>query len=385
MSYPEKRYLELAEKWMLGTITDKEKQELSDWYNEGFDNEVKLDRNLEGDRAELEQRIFSRIRQQTWPSANTKIKTISRYAVAAVAVILIAFAIVFFRYQSHEQVKLIAETPQPNDIAAPTSPRAVLTLSNGKQIYVDSAGNGSSLATIGNTEIRKTKNGEILYSSITKQPVAIEYNTLLVPRGGQVIHLTLSDGTKVWLNSESSLRFPVAFPPGQRNVEITGEAYFEVAKDPERKFIVKSGSFETEVLGTHFNVNTYADESAARITLLEGSVRVTRSGGASPVVLSPGQQAMVDSKITKTEISNLNAIVAWKDGMFVFDNVNIAAIMRQLARWYNFSIHYKGDLQDKHFTGSISRTESAAQVLHMLEMTDVIHFKIEGDKVTITP
>ncbi len=150
----------------------------------------------------------------------------------------------------------------------------------------------------------------------------------------------------------------------------------KLPKDPERKFIVKSGSFETEVLGTHFNVNTYADESAARITLLEGSVRVTRSGGASSVVLSPGQQAMVDSKITKTEISNLNAIVAWKDGMFVFDNVNIAAIMRQLARWYNFSIHYKGDLQDKHFTGSISRTESAAQVLHMLEMTDVIHLKL---------
>lgn len=382
MSNPEKKYLELAEKWMEGTITPEEKKELYDWYNNGFDSEVRLDAWLEGDKEEMESRIFRRIKQKAWTPNITKI---SRYAVAAVSIIVIGFALAILRYSSTEESSSVATNALQNDIAAPTSQKAILTLANGEQIYIDSIKNGSSLATAGSADIQKTENGALLYQAIKKQSANPEYNTLSVPRGGQVIHLTLSDGTKIWLNSESSLRFPVVFQNDQRNVEITGEAYFEVAKDPKRKFIVKSANFETEVLGTHFNVNTYSDESSSKITLLEGSVKVSLPDNFTSIILSPGQQATVNSGIAKSAVTNMDAIVAWKDGMFVFDNLNIAAIMRQLSRWYNFSLNYTGDVQNKHFTGSISRSESTAQVLHMLELTDVIHFKITGNNVTITP
>lgn len=385
MSNPEKKYLELAEKLMKGTITPEEKKELYDWYNDGFDSEVRLDASLEGDRENMERRIFSRIKQKAWAIRRTNTLKISRYAVAAVSIIVIGFALAILRYSSTKKPHAIAAHTLQNDIAAPASQKAILTLASGEQIYIDSIENGSSLATTGSAGIQKTKSGALLYQALQKQPVNPEYNTLSVPRGGQVIHLTLSDGTKIWLNSESSLRFPVVFQDNQRNVEITGEAYFEVARDPKRKFIVKSANFETEVLGTHFNVNTYSDESASKITLFEGSVKVSLPGTATSITLSPGQQATVKSGIAKSTVTNMDAVIAWKDGMFVFDNLNIAAIMRQLSRWYNFSLHYSGDVQNKHFTGSISRNESTAQVLHMLELTDVIHFKITGNNVTITP
>jgi ferric-dicitrate binding protein FerR (iron transport regulator) len=223
----------------------------------------------------------------------------------------------------------------------------------------------------------KTGGGQIIYNGTATEAI---YNTLVNPRGSKVVSLTLSDGTKAWLNSESSLRYPIAFVGSERNVEITGEAYFEVAKDPTRKFVVAGNGVKTEVLGTHFNVNTYTDENAVKITLLEGAVKISKAGSAE--MLKPGQQAQVTAIIKVVDGIDTDAVMAWKNGFFHFGNTSIQELMKQLARWYDIDIVYKGEIPQRAFGGEISREANLSQVLKILNESKV-RCRLEGTRLII--
>lgn len=269
---------------------------------------------------------------------------------------------------------------QTNDVQAPDKNRAQIKLSDGTVVYLDSAANGE-LAMQGNVKLVKNANGEIEYnreSAIVNGE--IQYNTLFNPRGSRVQPLTLSDGTKVWLNSESSIKYPIAFNGSQRKVEITGEAYFEVTHDASKKFIVVSNGVNTEVLGTHFNINSYTDEGSLKVTLLEGSVKVVNP--ESSIVIKPGQQAQVTGGIKVSSNVDVEQVMAWKNGSFQFKQAGIESIMREIARWYDIEVVYEGDKPAGQYAGMISRNTNLSEVLKIFELNGV-KTRIEGKRLVV--
>jgi ferric-dicitrate binding protein FerR (iron transport regulator) len=222
----------------------------------------------------------------------------------------------------------------------------------------------------------KLANGEISYQQAGAVQEMI-YNTLSVPRGSEVVTLTLSDGTRVWLNAESSLRYPVAFLTSERKVEIAGEAYFEVSKDPKRKFSVLANGTTTEVLGTHFNLSAYNNQDT-KVTLLEGAVNVSNS--ISHQILAPGQQAglKASGNITLDNKADLEAVMAWKNGLFRLRNSDIQTIMEQISRWYNVEIAWEGKERPINFGGVVSRRSNVSVLLEAMEMTGTVKFRWEA-------
>lgn len=304
----------------------------------------------------------------------------------AAAVLILLAGASFFYILNPKKERSLAENViarKEQDIP-PGKNNAILTLSNGKSIVLDTASNGT-LAQQGNMNVLKL-NGQITYKTaegmMNEKPV---YNTISTSIGNQY-QLTLADGSKVWLNAASSIHFPTSFTLKERKVTITGEAYFEVAHDSSKPFKVafsnpdgKNG--EVEVLGTHFNVNTYADEQDVKATLLKGSVKVTSDGHTQ--MLSPGEQAVVFSHGIKLKKNiDVSQVTAWKDGYFVFDNTDIGTIMKQAARWYDIDVNFEGTIPVDGFTGKISRNEPLSRFLKVLELND-IHVKVEGRSVTI--
>ncbi len=300
---------------------------------------------------------------------------------AAAAVLAVTFAAVYFYIKPVKQDTLISRETRKTDIAPPSGNKAILTLSDGRKIDLDSRGSGI-IAQQDDIVINKETNGEISYTGDATRGVS--YNTLSVPRGSTPLNLTLADGSKVWLNVASSITYPTAFIGRQRKVSITGEAYFEVAHNEGKPFKVETEKMEVEVLGTHFNVNSYDDELSFRTTLLEGSI-IVKQGGITEL-LKPGQQAKIsrngDMKIIND--ANLEEAIAWKEGKFQFDRANIHEVMRQLARWYDVSVDYNGDVSS-HFGGSISRNVHLSQVLKMLELTGEVKFQISNKHIIVMP
>ncbi len=303
---------------------------------------------------------------------------------AAAAIVLALGTLSFFVFQKSTRDTPVAEARSQeerfkNDVY-PGEVGAILTLSNGEKIILDSANNGS-LTREGNTEIIK-KNGVIEYSN-KGNTSAVVYNTMTTPRGRQY-NLVLADGTKVWLNAASSITYPSTFSGKERKVIMSGEAYFEVAHNDKMPFIVEKGDLRVQVLGTHFNVNTYDDESSANITLLEGSVKVVK--GTQSGVLKPGQQAQTGTAGGVKIVSNVNIqeVMAWKNGAFDFDGVGIESLMRQISRWYNVEVIYKKKIDDL-FIAEIPRNTKLSEVLKALELTGKVRFEIEGDKIIVMP
>ncbi|MGN6435675.1 MAG: FecR family protein [Agriterribacter sp.] len=317
------------------------------------------------------------------------VKKMYWWRVAAAVVILLGIgSYIWFNRSAEAPKEMVKSKPAPTlkDIQ-PGGDKAVLTLADGSQIMLDSSGNGK-LATQGNAEVIKLSGGQLAYKSGEKKTGEILYNTMSTPRGGQY-SLILPDGSKVWLNAVSSIRYPTFFEGSERRVEITGEAYFEVAKDASRPFKVSVHSnpgnegMEVEVLGTHFNINAYNDEPIAHTTLLEGSVKVSRA--AVSTIIKPGQQARFDNSgsmkvITDTDIAE---VMAWKDGHFIFRDANLKFIMRQIMRWYNVEVKYEGDMPERYFTADISRNKTLADVLKILEQSD-IRFRLDGTTLVVT-
>ena len=318
-----------------------------------------------------------------WPDENKGKIRYMRWWLAAAAVFLLVASITYLEINRKPKpvpVSMVHKATH-SDIPAPAMARAILKLDDGKVLDLDSAGNGL-LAAQGDVRIMKTAEGQITYKG--KESSTIQYNTLTNPRGSKVVSLRLADGTRVWLNAETSLRYPTAFTGKERKVELTGEAYFEVARNAHMPFKVSKAGMTIQVLGTHFNVNAYDNEAVSRITLLEGSVRVSSESKQSMLV--PGQQARLQgANIQVINDINTEEAIAWKNGKIQFsEKTDIGTIIRQLARWYNVDITYQGNVS-QHFWGSIPRDITISQVLQKIESTGGVQFRIEGNKIIVMP
>jgi len=304
-----------------------------------------------------------------------------RIAVAASVLLLLSVSVYFIFHQ--HPVKQIAQN-QVHDIA-PGNNKAILT-TRGRTIVLDSAKNGI-IANQGNVVINKKSDGQVSYDGATRtKGAAMIYDTLTIPRGGQH-QLVLADGTKAWLNADTKIRYPENFSSKERVVElISGEAYFEVAHNAQMPFKVIVHHQIIEDIGTHFNINAYDDEPDMRTTLLEGAVRVTLNASKASVVLKPGQQSIIQPINNSISIkeANTEAVTAWKDGYFRFDNADMATIMRQFSRWYAVEVVYQGQPREHEFVGKISRNSSLQKVLNILALGGV-HYKIEAKKLIILP
>jgi transmembrane sensor len=379
-------------------ISEADQQVLDEWMQqegnrEIFESIVEHDNRLqdlkryvqlENETAAARERFQTLIDVQAEERTSTSFKW--RY-MAAAAVMLIVVSLVFYVYNRSHKDDVVKESPavvQQNDVA-PGQYKASLTLADGSVVAVDSFFNGK-LVQQGNTNVYN-KNGQLVYKE-EKKGGAVIYNKLTTSKG-EMYGTILSDGSKVWLNSQSSIKYPVTFVDDKRKVEITGEAYFEVAsltgQKGKRPFIVTIDGMEVEVLGTKFNVNGYNNEAQIKTTLLEGKVKV--SEGDAEKVLSPGQQAKLEKQtgeINTVDDVDVDEAVAWRYGYFQFNDADLQTVMNQIVRWYDVSVVYEGNVPDKKFWGKISRNNSLSNILTALERYGV-HFRIEGKKIIITP
>ncbi|HEY4148650.1 MAG TPA: FecR family protein [Chitinophagaceae bacterium] len=359
-------YKQLVDRYIAGTANPEELQVFFHLLNKG-----KLERYLQ-DATPGSEAIVQR------PPA---IRPIMRYSAAAAVFLLLGLSAFLWRRQAPPKQQPVIANQFKNDIA-PGGNKAILTLADGSTIVLDSAGKGD-LARQGNTRIVKLDAGKLSYDAAGSGTATMVYNRISTPVGGQY-QVTLPDGTQVWLNAMSSLRFPTAFNGDSREVELTGEAYFEVAKDKHKPFRVNVAGMQAEVLGTHFNVNAYPDEASVKTTLLEGSIRMVK--GTASLLLRPGQQAqskgLNDFLLIKD--ADTDQAIAWKNGHFSFEGADVHALMRQIARWYGVQVRYEGEPGSTLFGGEIGRDLSLAQVLTGLSKSKV-HFRLEGTILTVLP
>ncbi len=376
------RFLELFERWFNNMTSEQELKELQDMYRAGIPEQLKesaLKAQWSGLQQEqlysaeqletLAQTIFT-LRPNEKPVISPATRRTHRvhflktawFRYAAAIILLFGISAYLFTTQKTKPVPEKIATVQ--DVPAPEALRATITLDNGQIINLDSVADGA-LASQGNVSINKLGDGRIVYTGTDNGKMI--YNTIKVPRGSQIATLLLSDGSKVYLNASSSLKYPVAFGNSQRRVEITGEAYFEIAKDAKRKFIVVSDGLETQVLGTQFNINAYPDELSTKVTLIEGKVKV--SSKSKDVVIKPGQQAELTeaNEIKTNENVNLASIVAWQKGVFLFSQMDLNSMLRQISRWYDVNIEYKSSVKPGEFGGGLSRRSSLSEVIKTLE------------------
>ena len=396
---PNNRLKDLIEKYIANTCTRKELEQLlvmienetdteaitqtlkDHWERSGQKNALR-ESELDEKFALLMQDARHEAPVISMLSAKKERRKNIRYAAAAIIICMLSVSLYFlFKPQPARQISKTENIKSPANDVAPGGNKAILTLANGRSIILDSAANGT-LTTQGNSKILKL-NGMLSYNTLKNKSSEVLYNTISTPRGGQY-ELMLSDGSKVWLNAASSLRFPASFVGKERKVELLGEAYFEVAKNAAMPFKVKVHGMEVEVLGTHFNINSYDNESMIRTTLLEGSVKINKNNSSS--LLKPGQQAQMNKAGEIKIINNVDVeeAIAWKEGKFQFDKADIHDIMRQLARWYDVDVEYKGTVSS-HFGGTISRDVNLSQVLNMLHLTGEVNFQIQDKKVVVMP
>jgi transmembrane sensor len=300
---------------------------------------------------------------------------------AAVLLLCVGSYLLYFHQSPKRQIKTIGQQQYHKNDLPPGSNGAILTLADGKKIILDSTAKG--VAAQGNEKITY-KDGLVLYAAGTGARGEMAYNNMTTDKGHQY-QLVLSDGSKVWLNAASSIRYPARFAEGERKVEITGEAYFEIAKNATSPFEVTVRGMEVQVLGTRFNIYAYDDEPTIKTTLIEGSVQV--GNDRTQVKIRPGQQAQLDSedKIAVINSPDAEGEMAWKDGRFNFEEADLKEIMKQVARWYDVEVEYKGDVTGHYFTADISRNKNLSDVLKALKTSSDIDFRIEGRKLIVIP
>ncbi|MEC5142982.1 FecR domain-containing protein [Chitinophaga sp. 212800010-3] len=324
------------------------------------------------------------IKGSSYLRGERRLSRLRRLSAAAAAVLLLVGGNLYWRNRysrTPEKGRPVVSRPLLQD-AVPGGNKAVLTLADGTQVTLDSTANGN-IAQQGNTKIVKLGSGLLAYKNpTTGHQEGVVYNMLSTPRGGEY-QLTLPDGTRVWLNAASSLRYPAAFAGNERVVELKGEAYFEVAANASMPFYVQIQQLQIQVLGTRFNVMAYEDERLIKTTLLQGAVLVMK--GDDKVVLQPGQEAgaaRAGGRLQKAQV-DATAAVAWKEGLFHYDHTDMLTIMRQLSRWYDIEIQYEGNVKDIYFSGQISRKNNLSQVLKMFALTKEVQFEITGKRLTV--
>ncbi|MFT3701241.1 MAG: FecR domain-containing protein [Agriterribacter sp.] len=382
----------LIEKYRAGTLSEEEFSILWETLQQPENKEkwTDLAKAIWEDKAnhhladeDARHRILARLEpmmKQQVPEVITMHKRNYWWAVAASIIMLLGLGTYWYAAVYHQK-QPAGSTQIAKANIVPGGNKAVLTLSNGSKLILDSAANGL-LANQGNANIIKKQNGELVYDTVNKKSNETYYNTVTTPRGGQY-KVTLPDGTAVWLNAESSITYPVGFDLKERKVQITGEVYFEVTKDKKRPFRVGVDDMTIEVLGTHFNVMAYKDETG-KTTLLEGAIALSKQG--QKTLLKPGQQAQVkeSGNIAVVNNADLDEAVAWKNGQFSFTSADIGTIMRQAARWYDVKVEYKGKCA-KLFSGNIPRTADLKDMLAIPEETGEVSFIIQDHTVIVIP
>lgn len=376
---------ELLQKYLDGQCTREEAETLMKWLQSTGSHRALLhsmqqefERSMHTHAeipAAISDRIETRLLQEISAGkvVNMRARTRRNWMVAASIALLIAAGIYSYRATRPAGIPP-ALTAQRTEDVAPGSNKAVLTLANGATVMLDSAGN--QVIRQGSTTVLQ-QNGQLQYDSKPNEGT-VGYNTLSVPRGGQ-FHVVLPDGSKVWLNSASSLKYPTAFTGKERMVELQGQGYFEVSRNAQQPFFVKVGEMEVQVLGTSFDVMAYSDESSINTTLVEGAVKVAGR------VLKPGQQARFDPLTGSFSIrpADVQQVIAWKTGFFEFDNAGLDDIMRQVARWYDIDITYTDKQTNRTYGGRISRSLPLSEILHMLEPNGA-RFTLEGRKLKVS-
>ena len=388
---PNNRLTELLQKYVAKTINEEEYNELFGYLADQENKEKVLsfmDEHQKDVQAELN------VHETDWDSMYANItnkgnhanhRILNRWKVAIAAMLVVTAGYTIYRISSKQAFVAKQEYTYKNDVA-PGGNKAILTLADGSQIALTNHANGN-LATDGKITIEKDADGQLVYhiknenSNGEDGSRQLKYNTVTTPAGGTYC-VILSDGSKVWLNAASSLKFPIAFAKDQRKVEVSGEAYFEIEKDQTRPFLVQNGNSEIKVLGTHFDIMSYHDESLSKVTLLEGSVQFTKNNRSE--LLKPGFQILYqeNSTNTKQQAANVEEVMAWKNGLFVFNNTTIDQIMKDLIRWYNIEVKYEGSKPDIAFTGVIPRNANVSKVLKALEATGDVKFDIDGQVIT---
>ncbi len=376
-------YITLFEKYQDGLCSPDEEALLMQ-YRDRFHLQEEDHPELPAVPDEAGARIYSRLAELTGP---TRVKRFNWgwAAAAAVAGLVISLGVLYLREQPQHglAVKQPAAVQQtPNKPIKPGTNTATLTLANGKVITLNDAPEGV-LAQTGQTAITKG-NGQLSYAAANKTAVTENVmNTMTVPRGGQYA-VTLSDGTRVWLNSQSSLTYPEVFTGPERKVVLSGEAYFEVSQNEQQPFTVQTDRATVHVLGTSFNMSAYADETSLKATLVQGAIRL--SDASASTLLAPGEQGLINKGLTGIQKKrvNIEQEIAWKAGYFVFRNSSIQDIMRQVSRWYDVEVEYRGQPPIGTFGGTYSKNKDILELLKGLELTGLIHFTIEGRKVIVT-
>jgi ferric-dicitrate binding protein FerR (iron transport regulator) len=381
-------FLRMLEKYQDGSASSAERTLIEEYYRR-LETAGTTELSME-EAAALKEAMYKQIRanmeERETPVIPIKRKNYGIAAAAAVLLIAIGAGSYFWLFKQRPALPTVTETAkaQHHDLP-PGRNAATLTLADGRTIILDST--SGTISKQGGTTVINM-NGQVSYAktgSKDEQP-AVVYNTITTARGNQY-QLILADGSKVWLNSASSLRFPTAFTGDRREVELDGEGYFEVAKNAAKPFHVKTSTQDVEVLGTHFNVNAYKDEEAVKTTLLEGRVKVSQSAISNPqsAIIKPGEQAVLSgthSPFTIDHSPDLDQVMAWKNGWFEFDNCDIKTIMRQISRWYDVDIRYEIKPDDLTYGGRISRSLNLSNILKMLE-TYGVHYRLENKTLTV--
>jgi transmembrane sensor len=371
----------LFRKYLEGTVTPDEKQLVEALYDQLEQEADVLDSVSPKDKESLENRMQAHLYEhlhreiEMYPALEEQRWWKWWWGTAAAALFVIGVGVAYLSLDRADPVLPIVKV-DPVELK-PGGDHAILMLSDGSHIKLDDVSTGV-LARQGGMEVHKLEPGLVAYSG-TENFVRNQFNTIVAPTGGKY-SVVLPDGSRIWLNAESSIKFPTAFARNERRVSISGEVYFEVAHDKQRPFFVDiQGQQSIKVLGTHFNVNAYKDEAAITTTLLEGSVVVSPGNSMQGMVrLNPGEQASLSNHGTIRVEKDVNTerAIAWKNGYFQFEKSDIKTVMRHLSRWYNVEISYEGIPSDKTFSGKIARSSEASEVLEILEFTGV-HFRVE--------
>jgi hypothetical protein len=379
-------WTEEEKQWLLHYLENTETNELKELMQQRLEEE----KQKEGlPDPEISAKMLDRIHERTGFKKPVKKASVIRMwtmrvaAAASVTGLLVVAAYFWFKEDRKKEVAKteVKHNTYKNDVL-PGGDKALLTLANGAAIVLDEAKDGV-LTRQGSTNISKL-NGKLSYSSSSlSEQKEVLYNTVSTPRGGQY-QIELPDGSNVWLNAASSLHLPTAFRGKERKVEITGEAYFEVAKNKAMPFIVKVNGAEVQVLGTHFNIMAYKDEEAVKTTLLEGSVKFVNGNNSN--MLQPGQQSQLtkEGQVKVVSHVNMDEVMAWKNGYFHFEGAEIKTVMRQLSRWYDVEVVYNKKVNDL-FYAEPPRNTKLSDVLKALELTGKVHFEIDRKKIIVMP
>jgi len=385
-----KEFEKLLDKYIAGEASLEEEQRLLNFYG-SFQKKSEPVEDIDDIGENIFEKIQENILSVEEHSYSYKSQYLKSISIAAVILMVISTGLYFYSNRMISEPESFAEINVRNDIP-PGYNKAILTLSDGSTISLDDAANGL-LASQGNIAITKTENGQIVYerNNVDKSKFMSNrsvINTIQTPKGGKY-QIRLPDGSKVWLNSASTLSYPTSFSGNERKVQLKGEAYFEISTNKNVPFRVESDNQIVEVLGTHFNINSYDDEDYVKTTLLEGSVKVILSSNTNEVartkLLKPGEQSLTKSSQSNIRIENADTekAVAWKNGYFKFRNTPIKEIMREIERWYDVELVYEGKISSDEFTGFISNDVKISAVLKIMEESGGVKFSVKGKKLKV--